>query len=539
MSALFKLPADSGALEVFSEIETRCLALSNAERPSDGKEPAIPKDEAERIKAWLAKNQPALAAKASGEDLEIAILGVIGGWWEGINAREVRRILEQNKNAKTIRVLLDTPGGDYFDGVAIMNMLKRHSASVTIEVLGEATSAGSVIAMGGDRIEMHTGTMMMIHQAWTIALGNADELRNAADMLGKIDDSLVAVYEARTGKAKNELMKLVRATTWMTASDAIEKGFADAEIGAKKGTDAGKTKAARADGDRAERAAHARALAQSSELVAGSPELTPEPLRVSNTTAAVLALETPASSPPEPAPQQPGPKPEPPPAAKAPEATPSPAGPESTTPNSGERNSSMTEQNNPTPPVATPTVAHAMGLPAGATEQDMLARASALRGLELGIMTLAGVQVSSEALGAVRGMKAKADAHDAMAAELAQVKAERDQQNFDALILKGNSAPKKLNDSTTKFYQDKFAAAVKEGRGADIVNDLKGFIDAAPTIASSSTVVVREPKLNAQGATTWNGKTYAELKPAERARLASQDPELFAAMRRDNEQSAN
>jgi hypothetical protein len=199
----------------------------------------------------------------------------------------------------------------------------------------------------------------------------------------------------------------------------------------------------------------------------------------------------------------------------------------------------MTEQNNPTPPVATPTVAHAMGLPAGATEQDMLARASALRGLELGIMTLAGVQVSSEALGAVRGMKAKADAHDAMAAELAQVKAERDQQNFDALILKGNSAPKKLNDSTTKFYQDKFAAAVKEGRGADIVNDLKGFIDAAPTIASSSTVVVREPKLNAQGATTWNGKTYAELKPAERARLASQDPELFAAMRRDNEQSAN
>jgi ATP-dependent protease ClpP protease subunit len=522
MSALFKLPADCGALEVFSEIETRCLALSNTERPDPSKEPAIPKDEADRIKAWLGKNQPVLAAKAAGDDVEIALLGVVGSWWGELTAQNVRRVLEANKNAKSIRVLIDSPGGDYFEGVAIMNMLKRHSASVTIEVIGEATSAGSVIAMGGDRIEMHVGTMMMIHQAWTIALGNSDELRNAADMLGKIDASLVALYTARTSKPQDEIEKLVRATTWMTAAEAVKDGFADAEIAAKKtgGSDGGKTKAARAEGDLAGRVAHARALALGAPPPArNEPEADPAP--------------------PAPAPQ-PDPQPDPPPAAKTPEpnSNPSPAGPENKNPQSGETENEMSNGNDKdkTTPAATPAVAHAMGLPAGSTEQDMLARASALRGLELEAMTLAGVQVSSEALGALRGMKAKADAHDKMAAELAQVKAERDKQNFDALILKGNSSPKKLNEATTKFYTEKFEAAVKEGRGADIVNDLKGFIDAAPTIAGSSASNIRQPAINSQGTSTWNGKTYAELRPAQRAQLAKEDPELFAAMRRDHQE---
>lgn len=207
----------------------------------------VPADEYARIKTWIEAHEqaPVAATKGAGEDLEISILGVIGGgfWGDGISARSVKRILDEHRTAKTIRVLIDSPGGDYFDGVAIMNMLRRHQARVIVEVLGEATSAGSVIAMGGDRVEMRLGTLMMIHRAWSCACGNGDDMRGAADLLDKVDAGLLAVYEARTKKDREYLAKLVAATTWMDPSQAVADGFAeealaiDAKAGAVKPKD--------------------------------------------------------------------------------------------------------------------------------------------------------------------------------------------------------------------------------------------------------------------------------------------------------------
>ncbi len=172
------------------------------------------------------------AAEKVTDDVELTLFGIVGWSWygEGITAVMVRRVLDQHRDAKSIRVLLDTPGGDYFDGVAIMNLFRRHNAKITIEVMGEATSAGSVIAMGGDTVEMRVGTMMMIHRAWSCMCGNGDEMRSSADLLDQVDSSLVDIYAARTGKDKKYLKKLVDATTWMNAEDAVKDGFADTAL---------------------------------------------------------------------------------------------------------------------------------------------------------------------------------------------------------------------------------------------------------------------------------------------------------------------
>lgn len=192
---------------------------------------------------------------------------------------------------------------------------------------------------------------------------------------------------------------------------------------------------------------------------------------------------------------------------------------------------------------ATPSIARALGLPMGATEADIVAAATRSRETELQIVAITGVQVTGEALGALRGIKAKADRCDAAELELVTVKAERDQQNFDALVMKGRSTPVKLTPATAKLYEDRFATAKAEGRGADIVAELKGFIDVAPTIhALSERRTPPQARAGAAGsvssAATHNGKTYAEMKPLERARLKETDPELFNLMRQEAQASA-
>lgn len=185
----------------------------------------------QHVKTWLARNEKrrtfSAAATSSGE-LEIQILDVIGAswWFEGITAKGVKAKLDANPEAKTIRLLIDSPGGDVFDGIAIQNLLKRSGKRIEVEVVGEAASAASVIAMAGDKITMHEGAMMMIHRASSIAVGFSADLRATADALDKVTDSIVGVYASRTGKSRTEIAKMVDAETWLTASEAIENRFA-------------------------------------------------------------------------------------------------------------------------------------------------------------------------------------------------------------------------------------------------------------------------------------------------------------------------
>jgi len=91
-------------------------------------------------------------------------------------------------------VNINSPGGSVFEGIAIYNLLASHSGSVVVNILGVAASAASIIAMAADTINMHTSSQLMIHRAWTVAVGNSEELLETASFLDRIDSSLADVY---------------------------------------------------------------------------------------------------------------------------------------------------------------------------------------------------------------------------------------------------------------------------------------------------------------------------------------------------------
>lgn len=178
----------------------------------------------------LARWQPAI--RAAGEDPEqtISILDVIGEdpWTgAGVTAKRVAGAL-RGIGARDVTVNINSPGGDFFEGLAIYNLLREHPHAVNVRVLGIAASAASVIAMAGDRIEVPRAGFFMIHNSWAVALGNRHDLRAMADMLEPFDQAMVDVYAARTGGDAADIAQMMDRETWIPGSQAVEKGFADA-----------------------------------------------------------------------------------------------------------------------------------------------------------------------------------------------------------------------------------------------------------------------------------------------------------------------
>lgn len=154
-------------------------------------------------------------------------------FWEDdevVDAKSVRDALDGVD--KPILIKLNSPGGDVFEGIEIYNYIKNHEQPVTVEIMGVAASAASIIAMGADKIIMNTGTSLMIHEASTWTFGNKSDIQKTLNALETIDDSLVAIYAERTGIETDEIKDLLNAETWFTAEEAVNKGFAD-EVKAK------------------------------------------------------------------------------------------------------------------------------------------------------------------------------------------------------------------------------------------------------------------------------------------------------------------
>lgn len=152
-------------------------------------------------------------------------------WWgdgDVVTADAFRR--ELNRCNGEMNVLINSPGGDVFAAADIYTALREYSASrgrVICYVTGIAASAASVIAMAGDEVFISSVGMMMIHDPWTFAGGNAGELRETADMLDLVRDSLAAAYAAKTGKPTAVICEMMAKTTYMTADQCLAGGFAD------------------------------------------------------------------------------------------------------------------------------------------------------------------------------------------------------------------------------------------------------------------------------------------------------------------------
>lgn len=188
----------------------------------------------------LAKWAESPMAAASDDDATISIYDVIGeDWWTGggFTAQRCSAAL-RSIGARDVTVRINSPGGDMFEGIAIYNLLREHPAKVTIHVMGWAASAASIIAMAGDEIVMGLGTFMMVHNAWGVVVGNRHDMRSGADLFDGFDAAIADIYEARTGMARAEIVKLMDAETFMGPSEAVKSGFADRIDDAPKQTEA-------------------------------------------------------------------------------------------------------------------------------------------------------------------------------------------------------------------------------------------------------------------------------------------------------------
>ena len=126
-----------------------------------------------------------------------------------------------------ITLWINSPGGDVFAASQIYNMLMDYKENVTVKIDGLAASAASVIAMSGTKVLMSPVSQIMIHNPMTVAIGNADEMSKAIDMLSEIKESIINAYELKTNLPRDEISKMMDSETWMNARKAVELGFAD------------------------------------------------------------------------------------------------------------------------------------------------------------------------------------------------------------------------------------------------------------------------------------------------------------------------
>lgn len=161
------------------------------------------------------------AAATTENSTTIDLFDEIGFW--GVRAKDFNLRL---KDAGDIVLRVNSPGGDVFDGVAIYNMLKAHKGNVRVEVLGIAASIASIIAMAGTERAIADNAMMMIHNSWTLAVGNKADLIDTAELLGKIDDSMARTYATATGLGVRSVKQMMDNETWLTGKEAKEQGFA-------------------------------------------------------------------------------------------------------------------------------------------------------------------------------------------------------------------------------------------------------------------------------------------------------------------------
>lgn len=144
------------------------------------------------------------------------------------SAPSFKDALKELKDVKQIKVNINSGGGDVFSGVAIHNMLKSHKAHVTVKIDGLAASIASVIAMAGDKVVIPRNAMLMIHNAWTFAVGNASDLRKQAEDLEKINSVVINSYlDKNPDIDEDELRSLMDEETWLTAQEAKDLGLVD------------------------------------------------------------------------------------------------------------------------------------------------------------------------------------------------------------------------------------------------------------------------------------------------------------------------
>lgn len=144
----------------------------------------------------------------------------------GTSAQDFVRELSQTE-ASTLNIHINSPGGDAFDGIAIYNAIKKRKGTCNTFVDGLAASAASFIAMAGDTVTIARNAEMMIHDAWGMVIGNAEDMRKAVDMLDKLSNNIADIYAQKTGGSVEFWRSKMQEETWYTGVEALTAGLAD------------------------------------------------------------------------------------------------------------------------------------------------------------------------------------------------------------------------------------------------------------------------------------------------------------------------
>lgn len=147
-------------------------------------------------------------------------------WSGGVTAKKVAAQLRAIGD-RPVTVQINSPGGDMFEGIAIYNVLREHPQDITVQVMGMAASAASVIAMAGDDIQIGASSFLMIHNCWVLSMGNRNDMRELADWLEPFDQAMVDLYAQRTKRDGKEIAAWMDKETYMSGTQAVERGFAD------------------------------------------------------------------------------------------------------------------------------------------------------------------------------------------------------------------------------------------------------------------------------------------------------------------------
>src|SRR5581483_11442547 len=173
------------------------------------------------MKSWYQiKNRVSGAREA-----EISIMEEIGGW--GVSAKQFRDHLRQLGETEPLHLHINSDGGDIFGGNEIYNALLEHKGKVRVTVGALAASMASVIAMAGDEISIAENGMLMIHDPWSIFMGDSEEFRKVANTLDDLKAGIVKAYQRQTNLNPAEISALMSEETWMTAEEAKALGFVD------------------------------------------------------------------------------------------------------------------------------------------------------------------------------------------------------------------------------------------------------------------------------------------------------------------------
>lgn len=178
-----------------------------------------------------------LKAQVNNGTLTLFLYGDIGDslFGDSTTAKSVSDEVKTAGEFDRIELRINSYGGDPFEATAIKNYLRSLGKPITAYVDAVAASAATILALAGDAVIMGEGSFFMIHNIWTIVMGNATELRKWADDLEKMSNSIAELYAKRSGLPVEEVQKMMDAETWFTADEAVDKGFANS-VDAKKNT---------------------------------------------------------------------------------------------------------------------------------------------------------------------------------------------------------------------------------------------------------------------------------------------------------------